>query len=256
MCTLITEDGDVGDTHSYRLVPGAGSADNASFTISGNLLKTAVANLNFENKKTYSIRIRSTDQGGLCIEKVKTINVTNVNEAPTDVRLSNASVAENQPVGTTVGTLSTVDPDAGNTFTYSLVAGAGGADNAKFTISSNLLKTAAIFDYAVKKSYSIRVRATDQGGLYKDKVFTIGVTDVSESGAAAHVAGAIALPSKPAATIPIPLARVDLLAAAMDEIGQLLGQQESDLLDLMYPSLPLGVRPALAVDHALATLYE
>jgi hypothetical protein len=37
-----------------------------------------------------------------------------------------------------------------------------------------------MFDYELKKSYSIRIRSTDQGGLYKEKMFTIGVINVSE----------------------------------------------------------------------------
>ena len=45
--------------------------------------------------------------------------------SPTDIALSASTVAENQPAGTAVGSLSTTDPDAGNTFTYTLVAGIG-----------------------------------------------------------------------------------------------------------------------------------
>ena len=131
------------------------------------------------------------------MEKTKTITVTNVNQAPTNIGLSNSSVAENQPVGTTVGTLSTTDPDAGNTFTYTLVAGAGSADNAKFTISGNVLKTAAVFDYEVKKSYSIRIRSTDQGGLSKDKMFTIEVTPSGELAAVDQVFGRYSTISNP-----------------------------------------------------------
>ena len=41
------------------------------------------------------------------------------NSAPTDLALSPSTVAENQPSGTTVGTFSSTDPDAGDTFTYS-----------------------------------------------------------------------------------------------------------------------------------------
>ena len=36
--------------------------------------------------------------------------------APTDISLSNASINENQSSGTAVGTLSSTDPDTGNTF--------------------------------------------------------------------------------------------------------------------------------------------
>ena len=109
------------------------------------------------------------------------LDLTPVNQAPTNITLSNASVAENQPLGTTVGTLGTTDPDSGNTFTYSLVSGTGSADNASFTIVGNTLKTAAVFDYETKTSYSIRVRTTDQGGLYYEKAFTIAITNVPET---------------------------------------------------------------------------
>lgn len=103
-----------------------------------------------------------------------------VNHAPTNLTLSAASVNENEPVGTLVGVLSTTDQDSGNTFTYSLVSGAGSTDNASFSISGNQLRTAEEFDFETKASCSIRIRATDQGGLYFEKQFTITVTDVDE----------------------------------------------------------------------------
>jgi VCBS repeat-containing protein len=80
-----------------------------------------------------------------------------------------------------VGTLTTTDPDNGNTFTYTLVTGTGSTDNASFTIATDVLKTAASFDFETKSTYSIRVRSLDQGGLFTEKVFTITVTDVNEA---------------------------------------------------------------------------
>ena len=97
------------------------------------------------------------------------------NSLPTDIALSSTAVNQNQPIGTVVGTFSSTDPDAGDTFTYSLVAGAGSTDNASFSISGNQLRTAAVFDFATKSSYSIRVRSTDSGSLFFDKEFTITV---------------------------------------------------------------------------------
>ena len=99
---------------------------------------------------------------------------------PTDITLSNSSVAENQPAGTVIGTFSTADPDMGDTFAYALVAGTGSADNGSFTIVGNALRTAASFNYEVKNSYSIRVRTTDSGGLSFEKSLTISVSDVDE----------------------------------------------------------------------------
>jgi hypothetical protein len=178
--TLSTSDPDVGDTHTYTLVSGDGSTDNASFNISGNSLRTSAV-FNYETKNSYTIRIRSTDAGGLYFEKAFTINVTNVNEAPTNISLSNNTVAENAAVNTVVGTLSTSDPDVGDTHTYTLVSGEGSTDNASFNISENSLRTSAVFDYETKNSYAIRIRSTDAGGLYFEKAFTINVTNVNEA---------------------------------------------------------------------------
>jgi len=181
--TFSTADVDAGGTFAYSLVSGEGSADNASFTINGSQLK-ANASFNFETKNTYSIRVRSTDQGGLFAEKVFSISVANVNEAPTELTLSATIVAENSAIGTAVGTFSTADVDAVNTFTYSLVSGVDSAGNASFTISGSQLQTATSFDFETKNSYSIRVRSTDQGGLFTEKVFSVSVVNVNEAPAA------------------------------------------------------------------------
>jgi hypothetical protein len=107
-------------------------------------------------------------------------NASGINHAPTDIALSSTTVSENLPAGTAVGTLSTTDPDTGNTFTYALVSGTGSTDNALFSISGSTLLTAASFDYETKNSYSVRVRSTDQGSLYVEKAFTIAVTDAND----------------------------------------------------------------------------
>ena len=99
---------------------------------------------------------------------------------PTDIILSNNSVEENQASGTLVGILTTVDTSVGDTHTYSLVTGEGDANNASFTITDNRVLTAAIFDFEVKNSYSIRVRSTDHSGLYIEKTFHISILEENE----------------------------------------------------------------------------
>jgi hypothetical protein len=105
----------------------------------------------------------------------------NVNHAPADIALSNVSVLENEPDGTLIGTLDTADPDVGDTFTYALTAGTGGADNALFFISGSDLFAAATFNYEVRTNYSIRLESTDQGLLSTQNVFAINVVDVDET---------------------------------------------------------------------------
>ncbi len=103
------------------------------------------------------------------------------NYLPTDIAISASSVNENQPVGTTVGTLTTTDPDAGDTHTYSLTCATPGADDASFTIAGNALNTAAIFDYETKASNAICIRTDDGNGGTFDKDFTITVNNVIET---------------------------------------------------------------------------
>lgn len=102
------------------------------------------------------------------------------NHAPTDMGLSNSTVAENESTETTVGALNTTDPDAGDTFTYTLVSGTGDDDNASFSISGSNVQTTASFDYETTNTYTVRVRTTDQGNLWYEEAFTISVTDVDE----------------------------------------------------------------------------
>jgi putative intracellular protease/amidase len=112
-----------------------------------------------------------------------------VNEAPTAIDLSAAAVAENMSAGAVVGQLSATDPDEGDTFTYTLVEGAGSEDNGAFTIVGDELRTAAGFDYEARSDYSVRVRATDAGGLFTERAFAIAVTDVNEVPAGLALSG-------------------------------------------------------------------
>ncbi|QSB11892.1 InlB B-repeat-containing protein [Lysinibacillus fusiformis] len=178
--TLSATDPDAGSSFTYSLVNGAGSTDNSSFSIVGNELRTN-SSFDYQTKNSYSVRIQVTDNKGLTFEKIFTISVTELNEGPTDITLSSLTVAENEPVGTVVGTFSTTDPNVGDTFTYSLVAGTGATDNSSFTIDGNQLKTAEIFDYETKDNYSVRIKVSDSTNNLYEKAFTISISDVNEA---------------------------------------------------------------------------
>jgi hypothetical protein len=178
--TLSSVDPDAANTFTYTLVAGTGDTDNASFNISGSDLRIGISP-NFEVKSSYSVRIRTQDQGGLAFEKFYTISINNVNETPTDLVLSASSVNENVAVNTTVGTFTSTDPDAANTFTYTLVAGTGDTDNASFNISGSDLRIGISPDFEVKNSYSVRIRTQDQGGLSFEKFFTISINNINET---------------------------------------------------------------------------
>ncbi|MBM3401485.1 MAG: hypothetical protein FJY21_04080, partial [Bacteroidetes bacterium] len=178
--TLTTTDEDTGDTHTYTLVSGNGSTDNAKFTIAGNQLKAAES-FDFETKSSYTVRIKTTDAGGLSFEKAIEITVLGANDAPTNLASSSTSINENNAVGAVIGTLTSTDVDAGDTHTYSLVSGNGSTDNAKFTIAGNQLKAAESFDFETKSSYTVRIKTTDAGGLSFEKAVVITVVDINDA---------------------------------------------------------------------------
>ncbi len=186
--TLSASDPDAGDTFTYSLVGGEGSTNNASFMINNNGTPHigTTSTFDYETKSSYSIRVRVTDKLGLTFEKVLTVYVTDVpegatNQAPTNITLSASSIAENVGANAVVGTLSSTDPNAGDSATFTLVSGAGSTDNAAFNISGSNLRANASFDFETKTSYSVRVRVTDSGGLTFEKTFAISVTDVDDT---------------------------------------------------------------------------
>ncbi len=193
--TLTPSDADSGNTFTFSLVNGTGDADNASFNISGNTVRSSAV-FNYEVRNSYSIRVRVTDQGGLSYETPLTVTISNVNEAVTDVALSPSSIAENNAANATVGTLSATDGDTGDTHTFTLVTGTGSGDNGSFTIAANALKLTPSADFETKSSYALRVRATDAGGLFFEKALTVTITDVAE-----NVAPTVA---RDAATVTVP----------------------------------------------------
>jgi VCBS repeat-containing protein len=105
------------------------------------------------------------------------------NQAPTDILLAGATIPENEPAGTSVGTLAAVDPDAGDTHTFTVVA-ASGTDFASFAVSGNSLNSAAAFDFETKSSYTVTIEVSDGLATFQ-KTFTITVTDADDPPVAA-----------------------------------------------------------------------
>jgi hypothetical protein len=160
-----------------------GQTKNADFQIQ----VTICGDTTLESSEAFSLQVADNSgfsgSGGNRLE-IGTGTIQNddvANSAPTDIALSNSSVAENAGANATVGTLSTTDPDAGNTFTYTLVSGTGSTGNGSFNISGSTLRATASLDFEAQSSYSVRVRTTDQGGLFFEEVFTISVTNVNEA---------------------------------------------------------------------------
>jgi hypothetical protein len=196
-------------------------ADASSFEVDGTsvYLKAGVL-LDREAKPSYSITISVSDSsitGGQSLTATFLLSVTNVNETPTDIALSSSSIAENAGANAVAGTLSTTDPDASNTFTYTLVSGTGSTDNASFNISGNQLRATASLNFEAKSSYSVRVRSTDQGSLTVDKLFVITVRNVNEAPTAVSLASIIT--TLPENTSTAAAVRIATISVTDDALG-------------------------------------
>lgn len=144
------------------------------------------------------IRIRVTTGGsGVGMRTWHSINniiVEAINAAPTDVALSASQLNQSGGTNAVVGTLSTTDADAGDTFTYSLASGSGDTANARFNIAGDTLRASDARTLAAG-THSVRVRSTDSAGASTEKAFNIVVVDDL-----APSVSSIALLGTPAAT--------------------------------------------------------
>lgn len=133
---------------------------------------------NIDVTGTNTVDLVVTDAGSLTGTQSVAIVVANVNDAPTDIALSATVVAENATNNTVVGTLTTTDPDVGDTFTYTLVDSANG----RFKVVGDNIQVAdgLLLNFEVNTSHTINVRTTDSGSSTFDKNFTITVNNVNE----------------------------------------------------------------------------
>lgn len=163
-------------------------ADAASFEImTGSLYLKAGVTLNFEAKSSYSVNVTVDDPSlgsGVELTESFTLNVADVNEAPTGLSFTNTttSLQENTSTAsrTKMADLSYSD-DALGSESYGL----SGSDSASFEIISGVLylKAGVTLDYEAKPSYSVDVTVDDSAlgsGPELSQTFTLTLADVNE----------------------------------------------------------------------------
>ena len=88
--------------------------------------------------------------------------------------------------GTLVGTVHGIDPDAGSVLTYSLTDNPNGAFAINATTGDITVADGTKIVFGTTTSPAVKVRATDQGGLFVEKIFNIAVTDPGKQFAAVN----------------------------------------------------------------------
>jgi len=131
--------------------------------------------------------LRVTDPTGASAQRVTAFGLENTPDAPVFTSGSSVSVDENQ---TAVSTVTAIDPDREldqpQGISYSLVAGQGDVDNARFEIdaATGVLRfgTAPDFeDPSHGSQYMVRVRATDSEGAIVEQVVSVAVRDANDA---------------------------------------------------------------------------
>ena len=160
--TLIVEDPDVSDTHTF-------SVNDSRFEVVGSDLKLVdgIA-LDFETEPQIDIVVSATDGAGAAFVATISLSVININEPPTAINLSNMTVTANTS-GASVGDLTTIDVDTGDSHTYSV-------DDPRFEIVNGQLKLRDGETVSLGESVTLTITTTDSGGLTYTTPFALTVT--------------------------------------------------------------------------------
>lgn len=172
--TVSGTDADTGDTLSFTV------SDNRFEVVNGTLRLKASASLDHEfiqgagTDATIDIVITVTDGHGGSYTESFTITVNDINDAPSDLDMDSFDVNENE-AGAIVGTLSVVDQDEVDSFTYEV-------SDDRFEIVDGQLKLKDQYklDFEAENEISIEVTVTDAAGATYSEIFTINVVDVDD----------------------------------------------------------------------------
>ena len=182
--TLLTDDPDIMESFTYTILAGA---DGLLFSIGGAANDELILTdgvLDFETKSTYTVNVEAEDSSGQKYNELLTVNVTDLNDAPT-VGLTNliSSLAEDTDTSTAIRVADiVVSDDALGTNNLTL----SGADAASFEIVGTelRLKAGTTLDFATKSSFDVTVEVDDTaiaGSPDDTAVHALSISDGNET---------------------------------------------------------------------------
>jgi hypothetical protein len=186
-----------GNSVSYSLTGGNLSNAFAINAATGQITVNNSAALNASSTPQFLLSIKATDNGSPSNSRTQTItvNLVRVNQPPAFTGTTTFTIPENRANGTTVGTVTAVDPEA-TAVTYAITAG---NTNGAFVINSSTgvitVANRAALDYETTPQFLLTVKATDSGNppASRTQTITINLTDIRRARVAAS------------STIPLPL---------------------------------------------------
>ena len=148
---ITVTDADAGDSHSFRV-------SNSSFEVVGGVLRLKEGKQ--VNPGTLTLTVVAVDSAGAEYRKTFQIDAALSNTAPTDILLSETTMAARQK-GAIVGALSVVDPDLGDTHSYKV-------SDKRFEVVGGLLKLKDDQEVGLG-TVKITITATDQAGASRSE---------------------------------------------------------------------------------------
>lgn len=165
-------DADTGQTVSFALTGGNAGGAFAINSTTGVITVANPSSIDAEQIPQFLLLVQAIDSGNPSRSAIGsvTVNVQGVNEAPVGVLLAGNNVPQHVS-GAQVGLVSAVDPDAGDTHTFSI-------DDSRFTVTSaRILKlnNGVSLTDAAGTTIPVQITVTDAGGLSASQSFIIEV---------------------------------------------------------------------------------
>lgn len=164
------------DQHFYSVIK---IQDGHFFDIKENRLVASKV-FDFEKKNTYNVTIRTQDLSGNTFKQSFMINIENIMEPTNDIALSNNSISENAPIGTTVGTITPIG-DEPSPITTIFVTDEGGKVSDKFIVDGDKLKTNFVPNHENNSVEKILISVQLEGASSINKLFEIKILDANDS---------------------------------------------------------------------------
>lgn len=134
-----------------------------------------ISNFDSDHVGLYTCEITNPSAPDLTI--TRNAITLDINLAPTDIQITNASLQENNESGEVVGTLSTTDADS-DTHTFSI---ASGSDFSIGGSNQDELLANTVFNFESTSSANVEITAEDDLGVSYTKSFTINIEDANDA---------------------------------------------------------------------------
>ena len=182
---VIASDPDNGQTLTFSLIGGDPEGAFQIDPVSGEITIADYMALDFYANPVYSLDVQVQDDGvgNLTNQAIITVSPIDLNQVP-NISNQSFSIEENSSVGQEVGLVIAIDPDAGQTLTYSIIS--GNTENT-FQIGSTtgILSVAnnSLLNYEENQTFDLTVQVQDDGvgNLTAEATITVDIIDVNES---------------------------------------------------------------------------